>query len=176
MNYFERKTIRLKEYNYSTPGAYFITICTANRECILSQINTENDFESASVAAAIGRHYTPKLTQIGETVDIAINKIPQIYPTVTVECYVIMPNHIHMILQIHANCNGKPTSSPTISSIVNQLKGYVTRNVGQPIWQKSFIEHIIRDQNDYDARVKYIYENPLRWYYDENYVIDKSNI
>ena len=80
-----------------------------------------------------------------------------------------MPNHIHMILFIPCD-NGRMISSPTsILTAVGQMKRYVSKKIGESIWQKSFHDHIIRDKNDYEKISKYIYENPMRWYYDELY-------
>ncbi len=113
------------------------------------------------------RPYDPKLTEIGIIVDNAIQKISDIYPSVLVEEYVIMPNHIHIILRIRADKFRRPMAAPTISRGVNQLKGYASKQVGHPIWQKLFYDHVIRNKKDYDRLEKYIYENPLNWFYDE---------
>ena len=155
----KRKTIRLKEFDYSSCGAYFITICTSDKR---------NHFWE-TVGATIGRPQDVELTLQGKIVDEAINQIPKIYDSVLVDCYVIMPNHIHLILIIHADENGRPMVAPTVSRIISQMKGYVTKRIGKSIWQKLFFDHIIRNKQDYKEHVKYIYENPLRWTYDELY-------
>ena len=59
--------------------------------------------------------------------------------------------------------------APTMSRVVQQLKGYITKRIGCSIWQKLFVDHVIRNREDYEEHVKYIYENPIRWYYDELY-------
>ena len=155
----ERKSIRLKSFDYSSCGAYFITICTADRR---------NHFWN-NVGATIGRPQDIQLTPYGKIVDDAINQIPKIYDSVFVDSYVIMPNHIHLILVIHADEHGRPMVAPTISRIVAQMKGCVSKRIGKSIWQKLFFDHIIRNKQDYEEHRKYIYENPLRWYYDELY-------
>ena len=78
-----------------------------------------------------------------------------------------MPNHLHIMLVITGNENGRTQFAPTVSRMVKQFKGAVTKRIGKPIWQKSFVEHIIRDKYDYDIRSKYIEENPIRWQCDE---------
>ena len=80
-----------------------------------------------------------------------------------------MPDHIHLLLLIHADDCGRPMVAPTISRVVQQLKGYVTKNIGVSLWQKLFFDHIIRNRQDYEEHVKYILENPLRWHYDKLY-------
>ncbi|MBR6921224.1 MAG: hypothetical protein IKH51_03420 [Clostridia bacterium] len=77
-----------------------------------------------------------------------------------------MPDHIHLLLSIRADENGRPMVAPTVSRIVQQLKGYVTKRIGRPIWQKLFYDHIIRSKEDYNEHLKYIYENPMSIQYD----------
>jgi len=82
-----------------------------------------------------------------------------------VDKYVIMPNHIHLILLI-SDDHGRAMRAPTISTVVNQLKGYVSKQIGYSIWQKLFHDHIIRNNADYLDIWKYIDENPVRWHED----------
>ena len=98
-------------------------------------------------------------------VEETILNIPIIYPALSVERYVIMPDHIHLLLLIRADENGRPMVAPTMSRLVQQMKGYVTKRIGTPIWQKLFFDHVIRNQQDYEEHQKYIYENPMRWYH-----------
>ncbi len=156
----KRKHPRLENYDYSSAGTYFITICTAKRH---------NYFWDDNVGATIGRPQDMKLSPYGKIVDEAINNISIIYPSVSVEEYVIMPDHIHMLLFIHADEHGRPMVAPTVSRLVQQMKGYITKRIGISIWQKLFYDHIIRNRQDYEEHVKYISENPLRWHYDELY-------
>ena len=154
-----RKHYRLDNYDYSSIGAYFITICTSERR----------NYFWERVGATIGRPQDVPLSQYGNVVDEAIKNIPSIYPALNVDCYVIMPDHIHMILIICADENGRPMVAPTMSRVVQQLKGYITKRIGKSIWQKLFYDHIIRNHEDYEEHVKYIYENPMRWQYGELY-------
>ena len=146
-----RKNIRLKEFNYSAAGAYFLTICTSPRQ---------NYFWSTKVGASIARPQDIELSPCGKIVETAIQNIPQIYPSLVVDQYVIMPDHIHLLLIIRADEFGRPMVAPTVSRVVQQLKGYVTKRIGKSIWQKLFFDHIIRNRKDYDEHVAYIYENP----------------
>ena len=162
MEFKKRKQIRLNCYDYSSNGAYFITICTKDRKKILSDIVGERSALPKELPFI-------KLTQIGKIVDIAINNIHNHYPCVSVDYYCIMPNHIHMILLIENTTNGSALRSPTIPTIVNQMKGFVTKQVGFSIWQISYFEHIIRNNDElYEIR-KYIEENPIKWNSDEYY-------
>ncbi len=74
-----------------------------------------------------------------------------------------MPNHIHFIISIKADKNGRTQFAPTISRVVKQFKGSITKQIGKPIWQKSFYEHTIRNQTDYNEIWEYIENNPLKW-------------
>lgn len=159
----KRKNLRLKEYDYSQNGAYFITICVANRRCLLWNVGTiinrplaETDFSEYGLCVA--QH---------------IKDIPVFYPELNVDKYVIMPNHIHMILSIDTSVEngGRLIIAPTnISNVVKQLKSAVTKDIGISIWQKSFFDHIIRNEQDYLAIWQYIDDNPLKWQEDEFYV------
>lgn len=149
----KRKPNRLPDYNYSSPGAYFITICTKDRKCIFWE----------RVGASIARPQKPRLTSWGKIVDAAINKIPFCYPAISVDHYVIMPNHVHLLLQINTDKDGRAMLAPTISKIVQQLKGIVTKQIGFSVWQKLFHDHVIRGEQDYLKIWEYIDNNPLRW-------------
>lgn len=155
----KRKESRLKGFDYSTPGAYFITICTSNR-C---------NYFWENVGATIGRPQDVILSPYGKIVDDAIKRIPLIYPALELDHYVIMPDHIHLLLMICADEYGRPMVAPTMSRVVQQLKGYITKRIGRTIWQKLFFDHVIRNRKDYEEHVKYIYENPMRWRLDEEY-------
>ncbi len=159
----ERKKNRLEDYNYSSCGVYFITICTLGRRNLFwNQTELTSDL--------IQSPQNVNLSQYGQIVDDAINSISSAYPTVYVDTYVIMPNHIHVLLQICGSENKLQTDSPTISQIVKQLKRYVSKSIGISIWQKSFFDHIVRNRTDYEEHCRYIYENPINWLSDELYI------
>ena len=149
----KRKPNRLPYFDYSTPGAYFITICTQDRKCIFWD----------TVGASIARPHLYSLSKCGMIANQAIHNIPVHYPAISLDHYVIMPNHIHLLLQINTDTDGRPMVAPTISTVVQQLKGVVTKQIGQPIWQKLFHDHVIRGEKDYLKIWEYIEHNPARW-------------
>lgn len=166
----KRKDIRLKNFDYSSPGAYFITICTENRKnyfwnCTLNP----QTFEWHAVGANCVRPRNLPLSDIGIIVMDELEKWHKLYDAVELSSYVIMPNHLHIMVLIYADEDGRPQVAPTIDRMVKQFKGAITKKVGYPIWQKSFMEHVIRNKLDFEIRSKYIYENPARWYYDDLY-------
>ena len=155
MEYPIRKKNRLSNYDYSQNGAYFITICTENRKCLLSTI----------VGANMERPAYSQLTAAGKTVEEAIREIPAHYPNVRLEKYVIMPNHVHLLLMIDT-LPGRPMVAPTVSRVIQQMKGHVTKRIGRSLFQKSFHDRIIRSDAEYDMIWEYIDTNPLRWELD----------
>lgn len=149
----KRKNNRIKNYDYSSTGAYFITICTKERQ----------NYFWGNQCGFVDSLTNIKLSQYGKVVDTAIKKIPIIYPAASVEHYVIMPDHVHLLLLIQGDESGRPMVAPTIDRIIKQMKGYITKKIGFSVWQKLFFDHVIRNSKDYEEHVKYIYENPIRW-------------
>lgn len=180
MGLIQRKNNRLKNYNYSCPGVYFITLCTSGRKQLFWEPQPNaNNVSIATVGERIALPPNVELSPYGEKVDEAIRNITRIYPPLSVDYYVIMPNHVHLLVRIHAQAGGSamrsPTEEPLVSSIsidkvIGQLKGYVTKQIGQAIWQRSYYDHIIRNRQDYEETVRYIHENPIRWHLDELYL------
>ena len=171
-----RKRNRLENYDYSSSGAYFITICTAGRRRILSEILPRMEKGNAITSLTdVGEGFPlPQLTIQGEIVDKWINNIPDKYPSISVDRYVIMPDHIHLLLFAHNGGRGNP--SPTIDSVIGWFKYQSTKNIndyfgtpGNKIFQRSFYDHVIRNQQDYDQILKYIYENPINWEFEKFY-------
>ena len=156
MDYQTRKPNRLPDYDYSQNGAYFITICTKDSKCILSQI-----VEDTSVGATCGR---PKiiLTKIGEIVENEIKILNTVYYGVKVHNYFFLPYNFIFLIFFYIQ-TGRPPAAPTISRAIQQFKGKVTKTAKQPIWQKGFHDHIIRNEEDYLTRWQYIDENPKKW-------------
>ena len=149
----KRKQIRIKDYDYSTPGAYFITVCTANRDKIFW----------SGVGADIIRPQNIPLSTAGKIVEQGISQIAEHYDNVFVDKFCIMPDHIHLILRIESDVGGRIISAPTVSTVVGSMKRWVSRQIGRPIWQKSFYDHGIRNQQDYDEIWQYIENNPLKY-------------
>ena len=155
-----RKNSRLSEYDYSSVGSYFITVCVKDKQRI---------FWNNNVGADIIRPLDKSLlSHYGLISDKVINDIPNHYSNIFVDKYVIMPNHIHLLISIQ-NSDGRMISAPTISTVVGQMKRQISKLIGTGIWQKSFYDHIIRNRHDYDAAWKYIDENPIKWTSDEFY-------
>ncbi len=160
-----RKHPRLENFDYSSNGAYFITICTQNRRCVLSHI--------------VGRGLAPadldgiEYTTFGRIAEKQLFLLKERYPFLTIDQYVIMPNHIHAVLILNGEAAGA-SPRPTIMDIVCAYKSIATRGCRKngfkdKLFQTSFYEHIIRNRQDYEEHIKYIYENPTRWFYDELY-------
>ena len=153
--YIVRKKNRLQTYDYSQNGAYFITVCSEQRKCIFSVIHGATLYDPAHAA----------LTDLGRKAEQAILRIPACYSDVRIEKYVIMPNHIHLLLMIDT-LHGRSMIAPTISTIVRHMKGFATRNIGHRVFQKSFHDRIIRSDAEYDMIWEYIDTNPIRWELD----------
>ena len=163
----KRKPTRLKGYDYSLPGAYFITICTKDRKCILSSI-------SVGQGLAPAENY---LTKYGKIAKDQLLSLVNKYNHINLDKYVIMPNHIHILISLEEKTAGA-SPCPTISDIVCTFKSLTTRLCKEKgfkdkhLFQSSFHDHIIRDSCDYDKIWEYIDTNILKWeldcFYNEN--------
>ena len=158
-----RQSIRLKGYDYSQAGAYFITICTQGRECLFGQV-VDGEMH---------------LSEIGQIAQKQWNQIPARFENVELGPFVVMPNHHHGILIVRAGLApalGQPQGLPlpkTIGDIVGAYKSLVanecikifkTKNqfMGK-LWQRNYYEHIIRDEQSYQNIAAYILNNPRQW-------------
>jgi putative transposase len=161
-----RKSNRLTGYDYARNGAYFVTICAKNHDAFFGFVGTAT---CRPTICPPGDKERPQmiLYDIGRNIDIAINNIPQIYPCVYVNKYVIMPNHVHLILIIDSDQqppnNGREVVAPTINSVIGGMKRFVSMQYRFPVWQKSFHDHIIRNKKDYRRIAEYIENNPATW-------------
>ena len=157
----QRKHPRLDYYDYSAPGAYFVTICTQDRRCLLSHI--------------VGRGLAPaeiQLTECGQIAGTQLLLLEERYPVLRIDRYVIMPNHIHIILILDASAGASPR--PTVPEIICAYKSITTRECKKvcpidKLFQTSFYEHVIRGQADYDEIATYIDNNPKQWQLDKLY-------
>ncbi len=145
---FERKRNRLKHYDYSTNGSYFVTVCAENRRCIFGTIYPGSE--------------SVELTPCGKALTSAIEKTTETYPGVEIPEYVIMPNHVHMIIELK-------NQKKTVSQIVSYFKWNASRATGARLWQKSFYDHVIRNEKDYLAILEYMAFNPKQWVLDKYY-------
>lgn len=130
------------------------------------------------VGAASSRTARVEVTAAGRVAEQAIHSIAICYPDILVDHYVIMPNHIHLLLSVRHPL-GRRVAAPTVSTVIQRMKGYVTRQLGEAIWQKSFHDHVIRCEEDYQMIWNYIDTNPTRWEMDRFYQEDgtwKNNL
>lgn len=164
-----RKQVRLPDFDYSSPGAYFITICVKDRRPILSEVS-----DSAVVLGPAGR-----------IVLQAWLSLPSHYPFLKLDEFVVMPNHIHGLLWIldmqanHVDVGAGFKPAPTrhgLSEVVRGLKTFSSRKINEIpaqaskfAWQRGFYEHVIRDEVDLYNHRMYIQENPTKWQDDEYY-------
>ena len=150
----KRKSTAIPHYDYSQPGAYFITLCVEKRRPILGKIDS-----SPQVV----------LSSIGKIVSDVWYSLPQRFPcldAISQSIFVVVPDHIHGILQITA---GGASPPPTLHQILGSFKSITTIETnrllgtpGQKLWQRSAYEHILRNQQDFDEAAGYIAENPAR--------------
>ena len=155
-----RKHNRLPEYDYSSPNSYFITICTDKRRNLF--------WTDAHVSIDCAKKVP--LSNLGTVVQWSIEDIPKHYPVISVDHYVIMPNHVHLLLQIHSDSSGRSMIAPTVSTVVRLMKGSVSKQAGFAVWQKGFYDHVIRNDNDYREIWNYIEGNPGKWAEDKLYM------
>lgn len=169
-----RRLIRLKEYDYSRVGAYFVTICTQDRKCFLGNVVNE----------------TVELSPIGKIAHEFWFEIPKHFQNVRVDTFVVMPNHIHGIIFIDDCGDGdggrkeggggrgtQPLRRPTLGQIVAYYKYQTSKiinrmrnTIGMSVWQRNYYEHVIRNEKELNQISEYIVNNPLQWELDkENY-------
>ena len=165
MVHHNRKNTRLADYDYSREGGYFITICTQDRKCTLSRIVNKSESESASI----------EYTQLGMIADQELHQVVQQYG-ITLDCYVVMPNHIHLIVLLDKTDEKRISLGRFVGaykSIVANEWLRICRELGVvagKIWQRNYYEHIIRNEQDYQEKRRYIESNPDKWLMDEEYV------
>ena len=160
MEFVQRKQNRLSEYDYSTNGAYFVTICTQDRKKILSKISVGTPLPGCPQKAV-------QLLQHGQIADKYIGQMNAFYENLTVDKYVIMPDHIHLLLTINEPDGhpgrGVPTRTSVIARFVGTLKRFCNKEYGENIWQSRYYDHVIRNQQDYNEVWEYIDNNPRKW-------------
>ncbi|MBW4660011.1 MAG: hypothetical protein KME15_15155 [Drouetiella hepatica Uher 2000/2452] len=170
-----RRSIRLKEYDYLSPGAYFITICTHQRQCLFGEIvNGEM-----------------QLSEMGEIAESCWQAIPDHFARVQLDGFVVMPNHLHGIILIADTCRGMALPCPypkmqlekrkfgqpiagSLSTTVGSFKSAATKQIntlrnatGIPVWQRNYYENIVPNEESLHRLRQYIHNNPLSWQEDQ---------
>ena len=166
----ERKANRLATYNYSQSGVYFITICSKNKRCTFGTI----------VGGGVPDAPRTRLSPTGKIVARQLGNMIAFYPHVRIEKYVVMPNHIHLLIAIQQGPSGAsrtppPTSaraSQVIPMFISTLKRLTNKTAGHALWQRGYYDHIIRSPDDYNTIWHYIDTNPAKWAQDTLYVTD----
>ncbi len=179
-----RQSIRIKEFDYSQPGGYVVTIVSHQRECLFGEIVNQEI----------------KLSRLGLIVKQQWEKLPRRFPYVELGAFVIMPNHVHGIIIIHDRRGtaedskdlgagafrrapteefGEPISG-SIPTIVRSYKSAVAYRSHlmpgkreSPVWQRNYYEHIVRDEKDWDRINRYIQSNPGMWAEDHENPLNK---
>ena len=166
----DRRSVRLPEYDYAQAGAYFVSVCSAARECIFGQITDENMVPNA----------------FGRIVEDEWLKTQSLRPGIVIDAYVVMPNHFHGILWIMDDPSGTARRAPTVErfaaptvrslpTIIRAFKSSTTRSInrlratlGGAFWQRGFHDRVIRNERELTAKREYILNNPLQWALDED--------
>ena len=171
-NEHQRRSIRLPGYDYGQAGAYFVTVCAQNQQCVFGNVEA-------------GMMH---LNVLGEIVQETWRGLPGHYPYVELDAFLVMPNHVHMIVvlvdSVGAGLKPAPTTFPLtdacaiaqrhrLPEIIRAFKTFSSRRInehratpGVSLWQRNYFEHIIRNDVALDRIRQYILDNPVRWAYD----------
>jgi putative transposase len=168
---YQRHSIRLKDYDYSLEGAYFVTTCANGYKCLFGEI------ENGKMC----------LNRFGSIVNEFWVEIPAHFTNVVIDTFVAMPNHLHAIVTIVNDRRGEVTSPTqkgaetaplrkhTLGQIIAYFKYQTTKSInkirltpGNRIWQRNYYEHVIRNENDLNEVRQYVIDNPVQWDMDEN--------
>ena len=160
-----RKSVRLKNYCYSQTGAYFITICTMERKKILSKISVGTPLPGCPQKPCF------ELMWHGQIAEKFILQMNTFYDYLSVDKYIIMPDHIHLLITINESGGHPGTGVPTkrtsvISRFVGTFKRFCNKEYGENIWQSRYYDHVVRNQQDYNEIWEYIENNPIKWQED----------
>ena len=171
---------RLKHYDYSRAGWYFVTVCVKNHLCLLAQVTDYDEAcvgDDACIVPQAQHQAAVSLTPLGRIVEAELLCIPGIRE------YVVMPNYLHCIVCIDGEDGPMRASAPTqgasfpgagaspqsLSQRIRIFKARVTRAAGRPLFQRSFYDHVIRNEADYLRIATYIQTNPQKWATDRFY-------
>ncbi|MDY6938804.1 MAG: transposase [Cyanobacteriota bacterium] len=161
-----RRSIRLKGYDYSQNGAYFVTICTWQRQHLFGNI--------------VDRKM--QVSNYGHIIQLHWQNLVKYYPYLELDEFVVMPNHLHGILVLTDNQDSRSIERHGLSEIIRGFKTFSSRKINQtrnlrgvPVWQRSYYEHIIRNEKSLHNIRKYIVDNPLNWAQDKLYSVPSSS-
>ena len=164
----QRRSLRLKDYDYAQAGVYFVTICTKDRVCLFGDL-VDGEMQLNAAGRVAERYWLD---------------IPVHFPHTELDAFVVMPNHVHGILVIGDAGRGTACRAPTVErfgqpvagsipTVVRSFKSAVTKQInllqgaaGTTVWQRNYYEHIIRDEAALDGIREYIDNNPLQWALD----------
>jgi REP element-mobilizing transposase RayT len=158
----DRRSLRLRGYDYAQAGAYFVTICTQDRLCLLGDI-IEGEMQ---------------LNDAGRMVRSVWEGLPDRFPGMELDAFVVMPNHVHGIAVFVAAVlalpgdNGAASSAPTLGDVVRAFKSLSAIHVNRlfmrsgSLWQRNYYDHVIRNERELDKIREYIATNPLKWALD----------
>jgi len=186
-NNHHRRSIRLKGYDYSQAGMYFVTICVHTVGARLKPAPTKSAPTVPVVTFGKITNGKMVLNEYGQSIQTVWNELPQHYANIQLGEFIVMPNHIHGIIVITDNVVGagfKPapttattTTIPTkhgLPEIVRALKTFSARKInelrntrGEKLWQRNYWEHIIRNEQSYQRIANYIINNPMKWKNDK---------
>ncbi|MBL1351727.1 MAG: transposase [Zetaproteobacteria bacterium] len=152
----QRKSIRLKDYDYSQAGLYFMTICTQNRLHLFGEIVNDNMV----------------FNDAGNMIEKLWREIPNHFKNTRLHEYIIMPNHIHGIIEISSTCKTIGNivgafKSLTTNEYIKMVKQNILPSFDKRIWQHNYWEHIIRDEHEHTHIAQYMMDNPQTWAMDQ---------
>ena len=161
----KRKNLRLRNFDYSQAGYYFVTICTRDKQKLLSSIVKGGPFDAAAA----------ELTSIGKEIVKTIDFIEKQCANILFDKYVIMPNHLHAIIVLQVVAGGGGT--PPLQKIIGQLKSFTNKKYNEIsgtknliLWQRSYYDRIIRNEKEYRGIWDYIDTNPSKWEEDKYHI------
>ncbi|MEX1254510.1 MAG: transposase [Dehalococcoidia bacterium] len=175
MTWPNRRSIRLRGYDYSQPGAYYVTVCSAGRECLFSEV----------VEGAM------RLSHLGSEVEAAWSELPSHYPMVDLDAFVVMPNHVHGVIVLldgaapeedlvgaglRPSRQAAPTCPHTLPEVIRAFKSFSARRTnalrgttGAHVWQRNYYERVVRSERELERIREYIENNPAQWENDREH-------
>lgn len=170
MDFPKRKQIRLKDYDYSQKNAYFLTICTYHQLHLFGKITNDT-------VSSVPRG---NRNDAGNMIEKWLFELENKFNQVQIDFYVIMPNHIHFIIINTGNAGGNTLpgiidwfKTMTTNEYIKGVKNHLFTPFNKHLWQRSYYEHVIRNEQDLNGIRQYIEENPLKWSLDEYYKDDQ---